>query len=115
MIQMSVEKNSLKSEHLLYLKLLWDLEGAEFGLELAVKQHVACHRQFSSPAYPGVVFPIGSHKLTSPSHMHSTWESLFILPIIFHAWGWATHLQHLLVSLCDSSVCIVLFYVAACR
>lgn len=62
MIRMSMEKNSLKLEHLLYLKLLWDVEGAKFGFELAVKQHVTCPRQFSSPAYQGVEVPIGSHK-----------------------------------------------------
>lgn len=44
------------------MKLLWDVEGAEFELELAVKQHVTCHRQFSSAAYQGAAFPIGSHK-----------------------------------------------------
>lgn len=61
-IPVSMEKNSLKLEHLLYLKLLWDLEGAEVGFQLAVKQHVTYHRQFSCPAYRGVAFPIGSHK-----------------------------------------------------
>lgn len=59
---MSMEKNSLKSERLLCLKLFWDLEGADFGLELAVKQQMTGHRQFSSPAYRGIVFPTGSHK-----------------------------------------------------